>query len=161
MNLALDRFALLMESGKIKVRRDGKLLSCHIMEYDIPEYKVSVCAKEEFSGHVEYVSLRRARCWNKKYVLKAVKNALEWRKKMTITKNTENGVLTLALEGRLDTNTAPDLEKEISADLTDDVETLILDLKYLEYISSAGLRVLLAAQKKNEQAGQYGRKERK
>ena len=67
---------------------------------------------------------------------------------MTITKNTENGVLTLALEGRLDTNTAPELEKEIGAELTDDVKTLILDLKDLEYISSAGLRVLLAAQKK-------------
>ncbi|MDE5965417.1 MAG: STAS domain-containing protein [Lachnospiraceae bacterium] len=67
---------------------------------------------------------------------------------MTITKNKENGVLTLALEGRLDTNTAPELEKEIGADLTDDVKTLILDLKDLEYISSAGLRVLLAAQKK-------------
>ena len=67
---------------------------------------------------------------------------------MTITKNMENGVLTLALEGRLDTNTAPELEKEIGAELTGDVKTLILDLKDLEYISSAGLRVLLAAQKK-------------
>ena len=72
---------------------------------------------------------------------------------MTITKNTENGVLTLALEGRLDTNTAPELEKEIGADLTDDVQTLILDLKDLEYISSAGLRVLLAAQKKMNKQG--------
>lgn len=67
---------------------------------------------------------------------------------MTITKIKENGVLTLALEGRLDTNTAPELEKEIGAELTDDVKTLMLDLKDLEYISSAGLRVLLAAQKK-------------
>ncbi|MDE7436646.1 MAG: STAS domain-containing protein [Lachnospiraceae bacterium] len=72
---------------------------------------------------------------------------------MTITKNTENGVLTLALEGRLDTNTAPELEKEISASLTADVQTLILDLKDLEYISSAGLRVLLAAQKKMNKQG--------
>lgn len=72
---------------------------------------------------------------------------------MTITKNTENAVLTLALEGRLDTNTAPELEKEVSTDLTDDVETLILDLKELEYISSAGLRVLLAAQKKMNKQG--------
>ena len=72
---------------------------------------------------------------------------------MTITKNTENGVLTLALEGRLDTNTAPELDKEISADLTADVQTLILDLKDLEYISSAGLRVLLAAQKKMNKQG--------
>ena len=72
---------------------------------------------------------------------------------MTITKNTESGVLTLALEGRLDTNTAPELEKEIGADLTADVQTLILDLKDLEYISSAGLRVLLAAQKKMNKQG--------
>lgn len=72
---------------------------------------------------------------------------------MTITKNTENGVLTLALEGRLDTNTAPELEKEISADLTADVQSLILDLKDLEYISSAGLRVLLAAQKRMNKQG--------
>lgn len=72
---------------------------------------------------------------------------------MTITKNTENGVLTLALEGRLDTNTAPELEKEIGEDLTADVQTLILDLKDLEYISSAGLRVLLASQKKMNKQG--------
>ncbi len=72
---------------------------------------------------------------------------------MTITKNTENEVLTLALEGRLDTNTAPELEKAISADLTADVQSLILDLKDLEYISSAGLRVLLAAQKKMNKQG--------
>ncbi|MBD5521911.1 MAG: STAS domain-containing protein [Lachnospiraceae bacterium] len=72
---------------------------------------------------------------------------------MTITKNTENGVLTLALEGRLDTNTAPELEKEIGAELTENVQTLILDLKDLEYISSAGLRVLLASQKKMNKQG--------
>lgn len=72
---------------------------------------------------------------------------------MTITKSTENAVLTLALEGRLDTNTAPELEKDVSTDLTADVQTLILDLKELEYISSAGLRVLLAAQKKMNKQG--------
>lgn len=72
---------------------------------------------------------------------------------MTITKSTENAVHTLALEGRLDTNTAPELEKEVSTDLTADVQTLILDLKELEYISSAGLRVLLAAQKKMNKQG--------
>lgn len=72
---------------------------------------------------------------------------------MTITKNMENGVLMLTLEGRLDTNTSPDLDKEIGTDLTADVQTLILDLKDLEYISSAGLRVLLAAQKKMNKQG--------
>ena len=58
MSLAFDRFELLPGPEKTNVRRDGKLLSCRIMEYDIPGYKVSVCAKEEFSEHVEYVSLR-------------------------------------------------------------------------------------------------------
>lgn len=65
---------------------------------------------------------------------------------MTITK-TQNGTnLTLSLEGRLDTVTASELEAEIEA-LPDGVESLTLDLKTLEYISSAGLRVLLRAQK--------------
>lgn len=64
---------------------------------------------------------------------------------MTITK-TQNGTeLTIALEGRLDTVTTPELEKELALDgITD----LILDFKELKYISSAGLRVLLSTQKK-------------
>ena len=66
---------------------------------------------------------------------------------MTITK-TQNGTdLTLALEGRLDTITAPELEAELSADL-DNVESLTLDFSKLDYISSAGLRVLLSAHKR-------------
>lgn len=65
---------------------------------------------------------------------------------MTITK-TENGTsLTLNVEGRLDTMTAPELEKEISAS-TANVNELVIDFTKLEYISSAGLRVLLAAHK--------------
>ncbi len=72
---------------------------------------------------------------------------------MTITKNVEKEVLTLALEGRLDTNTAPELENKIAEELTADIQTLILDLKELEYISSAGLRVLLSAQKKMNKQG--------
>ena len=51
------------------------------------------------------------------------------------------------VEGRLDTITAPTLEKEINENIND-TDTFILDLKALEYISSAGLRVLLGAQKK-------------
>ena len=65
---------------------------------------------------------------------------------MTITKNKEGARMTLALEGRLDTTTAPQLEAEVKTSLYD-VTELILDLKMLEYISSAGLRVILAAQK--------------
>ena len=65
---------------------------------------------------------------------------------MTITK-TQNGTdLTLALEGRLDTMTAPDLEAELKKSM-DGVETLTLDFSKLDYISSAGLRVLLSAHK--------------
>ncbi len=64
---------------------------------------------------------------------------------MKIDKNLEGNNLTITLEGRLDTNTAPDLEKEIES--LDGVENLIFDLKKLEYISSAGLRIILALQK--------------
>ena len=64
---------------------------------------------------------------------------------MTITKNAEASKLTLAIEGRIDTTTAPDFEKEIDA-ITDATE-LVLDFSGVEYISSAGLRVVLKAQK--------------
>ena len=65
---------------------------------------------------------------------------------MTITKNQEGAALVIALEGRLDTTTSPELEKELKESLPG-VSQLTLDLEELEYISSAGLRVLLAAQK--------------
>lgn len=58
----------------------------------------------------------------------------------------QDGKAAFALEGRLDTATAPDLEQAIKAAL-DNVSELTLDLQKLDYISSAGLRVLLAAQK--------------
>ena len=65
---------------------------------------------------------------------------------LNITNKTENGTAVCCLEGRLDTTTAPDLDKELKA-LPEDVKDLTLDFKDLEYISSAGLRVLLATQK--------------
>ena len=65
---------------------------------------------------------------------------------MTITKTMNGTALEIALEGRLDTMTSPELEKELSADLPS-AESLTLDLAKLEYISSAGLRVLLSAHK--------------
>ena len=65
---------------------------------------------------------------------------------MTITKNLNGSALTIALEGRLDTTTAPELEKELNNDLSG-VTELTMDFAKLEYISSAGLRVLLSAQK--------------
>lgn len=71
---------------------------------------------------------------------------------MKITKSKEETVLTLALDGRLDTNTAPDLETELKASL-EGVETLIMDMDTLAYLSSAGLRVILAAQKQMNKQG--------
>lgn len=65
---------------------------------------------------------------------------------MNITKTNEGAKLTLALEGRLDTTTAPQLEAEVKGALTG-VTELALDFSRLEYLSSAGLRVILAAQK--------------
>ena len=71
---------------------------------------------------------------------------------MTIGIAKESASLTMKLGGRLDTTTAPELEKAFEENM-DVSKDLILDMKELEYISSAGLRVLLAAQKKMNQAG--------
>ena len=71
---------------------------------------------------------------------------------LNITKTIENGKATLALEGRLDTVTAPELEKELK-DAREGVSELTLDFARLEYVSSAGLRVLLAAQKTMSKRG--------
>ena len=65
---------------------------------------------------------------------------------MVITKQQQDETLTLSVSGRLDTTTAPQLETEIRA-IGPDTTELILELGELEYISSAGLRVLLSAQK--------------
>ena len=72
---------------------------------------------------------------------------------MTIEKNLNGSSLTLALEGRLDTTTAPDLEKELKNSL-DGITDLTLDMTNLDYISSAGLRVLLTAHKAMMKQGQ-------
>ena len=71
---------------------------------------------------------------------------------MTIKKNKADNVMTIALSGRLDTVTAPELELEISNALAGITE-LILDLEKLDYISSAGLRVLLSTQKTMNERG--------
>lgn len=65
---------------------------------------------------------------------------------MNIDKKQNGTTLILAIEGRLDTTTSPALEAELKTSI-DGVEELIFDLSELEYISSAGLRVLLSAQK--------------
>lgn len=65
---------------------------------------------------------------------------------MNIDMKRDGTALTVALEGRLDTRTAPELDDAIKAS-TDGITDLVFDLEALEYISSAGLRVLLSAQK--------------
>lgn len=65
---------------------------------------------------------------------------------LTITKTAEGSALTISLAGRLDTTSAPQLEGELKNSLGS-VTELQLDLAQLEYISSAGLRVILSAQK--------------
>ena len=67
-----------------------------------------------------------------------------------IRKNTEETIIEIA--GRLDTTTAPVLDKAINEDIGD-VKNLVLDVKAMDYISSAGLRVLLGAQKKMQKVG--------
>ena len=71
---------------------------------------------------------------------------------MKIEKKAEGSKLTVALEGRLDTTTAPELEEALK-DALEKVDDLTMDFSGLEYISSAGLRVLLLAYKKMVPAG--------
>ena len=67
-----------------------------------------------------------------------------------IKKNTEETIIEIV--GRLDTTTAPALDQTINDNIAD-IKNLVLDIKGLEYISSAGLRVLLGAQKKFQKNG--------
>lgn len=69
---------------------------------------------------------------------------------MTIDRKFENGKLTLAVGGRLDTNTSPELEAALKLH---GVDELVFDFAGLEYIASAGLRVLLGAQKEMSAKG--------
>lgn len=66
---------------------------------------------------------------------------------MEINNKLDGNTLNLEIVGRLDTTTAPTLEAELKKSVSDDVKELVFDFAKLEYISSAGLRVLLAAQK--------------
>ena len=72
---------------------------------------------------------------------------------LNIKKSTNENGLTVVLTGRLDTTTAPELEQELQASL-DGVSALPIDMAALEYISSAGLRVLLSAQKTMNKQGE-------
>ena len=72
---------------------------------------------------------------------------------MTINKKLEDSKLTIALEGRLDTTTSPQLETELRNSVNGITE-LVFDFAGLDYISSAGLRVLLSAQKVMNKQGE-------
>lgn len=72
---------------------------------------------------------------------------------MDIIKNQNGKELTIQLKGRLDTTTSPLLETELKSSL-DDINKLVFDFAELEYISSAGLRVLLSAQKVMNKQGE-------
>jgi len=74
---------------------------------------------------------------------------------MNISKNMDGKTLTIALEGRLDTMTAPTLEAELKKEM-EGADALVMDFTKLDYISSAGLRVLLTAHK--AMAGKGGMK---
>ncbi len=71
---------------------------------------------------------------------------------MKITKNVENGKVILSVDGRLDTVTAPELATAI-AEIEDGVKELVFDFSELEYVSSAGLRVILSTHKKLDAEG--------
>lgn len=71
---------------------------------------------------------------------------------MNITRMRDEDKLTIKLDGRLDTNTAPDLEEGLKRDLPV-IKELVLDFGELRYISSAGLRLVLSTQKKMKKQG--------
>ena len=71
---------------------------------------------------------------------------------LDITINKEAAKATVALDGRLDTATAPELEEKMS-EITADAEELVLDFEKLEYVSSAGLRVILKLQQQMNAKG--------
>ena len=71
---------------------------------------------------------------------------------LNINKTTKNDILTLELEGRLDTVSAPALEAAVEESI-DDAAAFVFDFTKLEYLSSAGLRILLTTQKAMEDTG--------
>lgn len=71
---------------------------------------------------------------------------------MNLIKKTENNSLVISIEGRLDTITSPELEKEVMA-IEENITEMVFDMSKLEYISSAGLRVVLLAHKRMSRRG--------
>lgn len=73
---------------------------------------------------------------------------------MEISKTQNASLLTVSLSGRLDTTTSPKLDAEL-ATIPDEITELVFDFEKLDYISSAGLRVLLATQKRMSKKGSF------
>lgn len=73
---------------------------------------------------------------------------------MQITKSVSEGVLTVQIDGRIDTTTAPMLEGELKHSVTNEVKSLIFDFEKVEYMSSAGIRVIMAADKVMSRQGE-------
>lgn len=73
---------------------------------------------------------------------------------MQIKKNVSGETLTLQIDGRIDTTTAPMLEGELKHSVTNDIDCLIFDFEKVEYMSSAGIRVVMAADKVMSRQGE-------
>ena len=97
-------------------------------------------------------------CCNKKDILVYTYDIINQKKlmggiiEMEIKKTLEGGKLTVAISGRLDTTTAPELEEALKESM-DGISELVIDFTETEYISSAGLRVLLSAEKTMNKQG--------
>ena len=97
--------------------------------------------------------LENPRGWYKIIIQTEMRDRLRTLKedtRMTITRKMDGTTLEIAVEGKLDTMTSPELSEEIEKGLLDGAEYLLWDFSKLEYISSAGIRVLLAAANKLE-----------
>lgn len=73
---------------------------------------------------------------------------------MQITKEVSEGALTMKIDGRIDTITASVLEEELRRLVTEDIESLVLDFEKVEYMSSAGIRVVMGADKVMSRQGE-------
>lgn len=80
----------------------------------------------------------------------AIKNLKKKGKKMKIDVKQENGIFVVELEGRMDTNTSPEFQKEMETYYSQEGFKMLLDFDKLDFVSSAGLRVLLLIQKKSK-----------
>ena len=106
------------------------MLLCEVSGENKP-YKIS-----------KYTNFKQFFAFYKRLLIKNIKEKFI----MTIEKKIENGNVTIKVSGRLDTTTAPELDKVLDSSL-EGTKELVFDMTNLEYISSAGLRVILKAQK--------------